>query len=100
MTGWIEENISGPIAAALVTGVAVPLVLAMYRRRRTIGEVRDSLSSSEAKFRADLILRMNTLTERCDRLQRDNLECERRNNELQAEMTALRIDLRSLKTGD
>jgi hypothetical protein len=102
MTGWLEEHFVGPVAAmvlSLLVGVFVPVALAVYRRRKTFGEVRESLSASEAKFRADLIVRLNAITERCDRLQKENIECERRSAELLVEVESLRVGLQNMQKG-
>ena len=74
MLEWIDLSKVDPITLGLVSSVVVPLVIAWYRWRKPVSDIRDSLSASEARFRADLILRETRQTGTIEKLREDNMD--------------------------
>ena len=75
MQGWINEHLT-PAVTALIVGVFVPIIVTIIRKRRAMLEITDSLSVGEARFRADIILRLNDVQKRYDAVRDELIECE------------------------
>lgn len=93
MGDWITEHITGPVATALVTGAVVPLLIVWYRHRRTFSEIGEGLSKSEAAFRTDLILQVQSLRKQYDEVHKMLLECQKHHAEAEIEIAQLRAEI-------
>ena len=89
---WIESNL-----LALITLVLVPLLVVWIRFRTPLSSVAAGLSQSEAKFRADLILRHDALTRRLDEL--NARDCERQHQQSQMAVARLEAEIEELRRG-
>ena len=83
---WMERNFWELI------GVIFMPVLLMYLRKRwnAPSRIGQTLSADEAAFRADLMNRIDMITERADTARADFLECEKKH--LQAEMRIAHLE--------
>jgi endonuclease V-like protein UPF0215 family len=77
MDKWLAEHISGPMVTAIITGTVVPILIVWYRKRRTVSEIGEALSKSEATFRTDLILRLDKMQNEYDEMHAALRECEK-----------------------
>ena len=92
MDEWFTKNINGPVITAIITGIVVPITIVWYRKRRTVSEIGEALSKSEAAFRTDLILRLDKMQERYDDMQRELRECEK--SHAAAEIRIIQLEAR------
>lgn len=97
MGEWFQANITGPVLTGLLAAVLVPMAVAWFRYRRTLTEIGEGLSKSEATFRADLIAQVSLLRDRYEDVQKSLLECQRQHAEAEIEIARLRAKIDALK---
>lgn len=89
---WVERYL-----LELIIGVVVPILVVWYRYRRSFRGVASSLSKDEAVFRADLLVRLNTMQEKYDSLHEAYLQCEAKHSEANMKLARLEDKLMWLR---
>lgn len=93
---WVARNFD-IIVLPLLVSVFVPIIVVWIRHRQTFGDISASLSQGEAKFRADLMVRLADMQQKYDTLHEDYLESRKHIAALEVKVKELEQEKRRLK---